>query len=236
MRWKIVSRVAKRTHEQFRVEVYLRVGFKHAAATLFTPRPVRTGQPRRAKRERERKKERERKSTSDYPHRSLKKERKRNRRRRRRVRTRRVLVKRIIDRESVPFKDGSKSQIDVALIDARFPANLLAKRRHHHRTTKAKFVVVIVVVVIIIDDDYVSSKRTGTSWIGFSGVTRAPNGRMHFCADWRSSGQQLNENRTPSAFSRSDHDIADAMMCIHYSGLLFLEEGEESRVLARGSV
>jgi len=48
---------------------------------------------------------------------------------------------------------------------------------------------------------------------------------MHFCADWRSSGQQLNENRTPSAFSRSDHDIADAMMGIHYSGLLFLEEG-----------
>ncbi len=72
---------------------------------------------------------------------------------------------------------------------------------------------------------YVSSKRTGTSWIGFSGVTRAPNGRMHFCADWRSSGQQLNENRTPSAFSRSDHDIADAMMVPHYSGLLFLREG-----------
>ena len=52
------------------------------------------------------------------------------------------------------------------------------------------------------------SKRTGTSAIGFNGVTSAPKGTTHFDADWRSSGQQLKEKRTPSRFSRSDHVVA----------------------------
>jgi len=38
----------------------------------------------------------------------------------------------------------------------------------------------------------------------FSGVTSAPKGTTHFCADWRSSGHAFRENRTPSLFSRSD--------------------------------
>ena len=90
MRWKIVSRVAKRTHEQFRVEVYLRVGVQTRRAR-FTPHRFVRDNLRRAnerERERERNKKREKKSTSEYPHRSLVRERERNRRRRRRVRIR----------------------------------------------------------------------------------------------------------------------------------------------------
>ena len=60
---------------------------------------------------------------------------------------------------------------------------------------------------------------------------------MHFCADWRSSGQQLNENRTPSAFSKSDHDIADAMwVSTTIAVSFFLEEREGSSSGAREGV
>ena len=50
-------------------------------------------------------------------------------------------------------------------------------------------------------------KRTGTSSMCFSGVTSAPKGTTHFCADWRSSGHAFKENRTPSLFSRSDQPV-----------------------------
>jgi hypothetical protein len=149
MRWKIVSRVAKRTHEQFRVEVYLRVGVQTRRAR-FTPHRFVRDNLRRAK-EREREKERKKEKKHVRLPASLVEERTKEKQAASPASPDSpLLVKRIIDRESVPFKDGSKSQIDVALIDARFPANLLAKRRHHHRTTKAKFVVIIVVIIIII--------------------------------------------------------------------------------------
>ena len=125
-----------------------------------------------------------------------------------------------------------KPKIDVAPIDARHPAKLLAKRRHHHRKIKKRnslFLLLLVLLLSLFADDC-HQKRTGTSWIGFSGVTRAPNGRMHFCADWRSSGQQLNENRTPSAFSKSDHDIADAMW-VSTTAVSFFFRGERREML-----
>ena len=142
MRWKIVSRVAKRTHEQFRVEVYLRVGVQTRRARFTPHRFVRDNLRRANERERERNKKRERKSTSEYPHRSLVRERERNRRRRRRVRIRlaRTTTKQSISKIN-PFLSQrriQKPKIDVAPIDARHPANLLAKRRHHHRKIKKR--------------------------------------------------------------------------------------------------
>ena len=143
-----------------------------------------------------------------------------------------------LENQSVPFTktDPKAKNRCVAPIDARYPAKRLAKRRHHHRRIKKatfevfSLLLFVVVLLSLFADEYCHQKRTGTSWIGFSGVTRAPNGRMHFCADWRSSGQQLNENRTPSAFSKSDHDIADAMW-VSTTAVSFLFRGERREML-----
>ena len=61
MRWKIVSRVAKRTHEQFRVEVYLRVGVQTRRARFTPHRFVRDNLRRANEREREREREKQKK-------------------------------------------------------------------------------------------------------------------------------------------------------------------------------
>ena len=240
MRWKIVSRVAKRTHEQFRVEVYLRVGVQTRRARFTPHRFVRDNLRRANERERERNKKRERKSTSEYPHRSLVRERERNRRRRRRVRIRlaRTTTKQSISKIN-PFLSQRRIQKpNRCRADRRAPPSKTPREATAppSQNKKAKFELFLLLLVLLLlslfADDYCHQKRTGTSWIGFSGVTRAPNGRMHFCADWRSSGQQLNENRTPSAFSKSDHDIADAMWGVSSTTAavsFFLEEREGSK-------
>jgi len=50
----------------------------------------------------------------------------------------------------------------------------------------------------------------------FSGVTSAPKGTTHFCADWRSSGHAFKENRTPSLFSRSDQLVVIITRLLRY--------------------
>ena len=238
MRWKIVSRVAKRTHEQFRVEVYLRVGVQTRRARFTPHRFVRDNLRRANERERERNKKRERKSTSEYPHRSLVRERERNRRRRRRVRIRlaRTTTKQSISKIN-PFlsqrriQKPNRCRADRRAPPSKTPREATAPPSQNKKAKFELFLLLLVLLLSLFADDC-HQKRTGTSWIGFSGVTRAPNGRMHFCADWRSSGQQLNENRTPSAFSKSDHDIADAMWGVSSTTAavsFFLEEREGSK-------
>ena len=135
-----------------------------------------------------------------------------------------------LENQSVPFTKTDPKAKNRCRADRRAPPSKTPREATAppSQNKKAKFELFLLLLVLLLSlfADDCHQKRTGTSWIGFSGVTRAPNGRMHFCADWRSSGQQLNENRTPSAFSKSDHDIADAMWVSTTAVSFFLEERE----------
>ena len=135
-----------------------------------------------------------------------------------------------LENQSVPFTKTDPKAKNRCRADRRAPPSKTPREATAppSQNKKAKFELFLLLLVLLLSlfADDCHQKRTGTSWIGFSGVTRAPNGRMHFCADWRSSGQQLNENRTPSAFSKSDHDIADAMWVSTTIAVSFFFRGE----------